>query len=84
MKLNFIQRLRNFETFSQKNEPYRVKIQTLSMKLNFIQSNLSFGDQMAGCRATIKIEVFQLANNGLAVEISPFLRARRKKLSFES
>ena len=28
---------------------------------------------MAGYRATIEIEAFQLANNGLAIEISPFL-----------
>ena len=69
MKLNFIQRLRNFETFSQKNEPYRVPI-------NFIQSNLNFGHQMAGYQATIEIEAFQRANNGLAIKISP---ARRKK-----
>ena len=54
------------------------------MKLNFIQSNLNFGDQMEGYRAIIEIEAFQLANNGPAIEISPFLRARRKKLSFES
>ena len=54
------------------------------MILNFIQSNLNFGDQMAGYRAIIEIEAFQLANNGLAIAISPFLRARRKKLSFES
>ena len=50
------------------------------MKFNFIQSNLNFGHQMAGYRATIEFEAFQLANNGLAIEISPFLRARRKKV----
>ena len=55
------------------------------MKFNFIQSNLSFGHQMAGYRAIIEIEAFQLANNGLAIEISLFLSwARRKKLAFES
>ena len=78
MKLYFIQRLKNFETFSQKKEPWRVKIQSL----NFIQSNLSFGHQMAGYRSTIEIEAFHLANNGLAIDISLFLRARRKRVGF--
>ena len=48
------------------------------MNFNYIQSNLNFGHQMAGYRATIEIEAFQLANNGLAIEISSFLRARQK------
>ena len=52
-----------------------MKIQSLWMKFIFIQSNLNFGHQMAGYRATIEIEAFQLANNGLAIEIIPFLRA---------
>ena len=43
------------------------------MKFNFIQSGFNF-DHL-GYRATIEIGAFQLANNGLAIEISPFLRA---------
>ena len=61
-----------------------MKIQSRWMKFNFIQSNLNFGHQMTGYRGTIEIEAFQLANNGLAIEFSPFLRARRQKLAFES
>ena len=46
------------------------------MKFNFIQLDPNFGHQMAGYRATIEIGAFQLANNGLAIEISPSLRAK--------
>ena len=44
------------------------------MKFNFIHSEFSFDHQMAGYRAIIEICAFQLANNGLAIKMSPFLR----------
>ena len=39
---------------------------------------------MADYWATIEIDAFQLANNGLAIEFSPFLRDRWQKSAFES
>ena len=53
------------------------------MKLYFIHSDFSFGHQMPGYRAIIEICPFQLANNGLAIEISPFLWANVLKILFE-
>ena len=59
-------------------------VKALHAKENiFIQSNLNFGQQMAGYWATIEIEVFQLANNGLAKEIILFVWANAVKMLFQ-
>ena len=52
------------------------------MKFDVIHSDFSFSHQMMGYQAIIEICPFQLTNNRLATEISPFLRARQQKVGF--